>query len=191
LTESQQQKISIKNKEQEIEFEEKVININRVAKVVKGGRRFSFSALVVVGDKDSHVGIGFGKAKEVPIAISKAISIAKKEVFKVPLVRDKTLPHHIIGRHGSSKVLIKPAAPGTGIKAGGAVRMIMELAGIKNVLTKSLGSPNVINVVRATENGLKRIKSPSQIAELRGKSLKDFFSSPEGSKESKIKNKNK
>ena len=185
MTKSQQQEISTENKEQEVEFEENVISINRVAKVVKGGRRFSFSALVVVGDKDGHVGIGFGKAKEVPIAIRKAISIAKKEVFEVPLVGDKTLPHHIIGRHGASKVLIKPASPGTGIKAGGAVRMIMELAGIKNVLTKSLGSPNVINVVGATEDGLKRMKSPSELAKLRGKSLKEFFSSPEGSKKTK------
>lgn len=170
-----QQDISTENQQEEIEFEEKVISINRVAKVVKGGRRFSFSALVAIGDRNGHVGIGFGKANEVPIAISKAIADAKKRVFEVPVAGDNTLPHHVIGRHGASKVLIKPAAPGTGVIAGGPIRIVMELAGIKNVLTKSLGSKNAINVVRATEDGLRKIKSPLEIAKLRGKSLKELL----------------
>ncbi len=165
----------IENQQEEIEFEEKVISVNRVSKVVKGGRRFSFSALVAIGDRNGHVGIGFGKAKEVPIAISKAIANAKKRVFELPLAGDNTLPHHVMGRYGASKILIKPAAPGTGVIAGGPIRIVMELAGIKNVLTKSLGSKNAINVVRATEDGLRRIRSPLEIAKLRGKNLKEFF----------------
>ncbi len=170
-----QQDISTENQQEEMEFEEKVISVNRVAKVVKGGRRFSFSALVAIGDRNGNVGIGFGKANEVPIAISKAIADAKKRVFKVPRAGDNTLPHLVIGRHAASKVLIKPAAPGTGVIAGGPIRIVMELAGIKNVLTKSLGSKNAINVVRATEDGLRKIKSPLETAELRGKSLKEFL----------------
>ncbi|MBA7631943.1 30S ribosomal protein S5 [subsurface metagenome] len=170
-----QQDILTENQQEEIEFEEKVISVNRVSKVVKGGRRFSFSALVAIGDRNGHVGIGFGKAKEVPIAISKAIANAKKRVFELPLAGDNTLPHHVMGRYGASKILIKPAAPGTGVIAGGPIRIVMELAGIKNVLTKSLGSKNAINVVRATEEGLRRIRSPLEIAKLRGKNLKEFF----------------
>lgn len=170
-----QQDILTENQQEEIEFEEKVISVNRVSKVVKGGRRFSFSALVAIGDRNGHVGIGFGKAKEVPIAISKAIANAKKRVFELPLAGDNTLPHHVMGRYGASKILIKPAAPGTGVIAGGPIRIVMELAGIKNVLTKSLGSKNAINVVRATEDGLRRIRSPLEIAKLRGKNLKEFF----------------
>lgn len=170
-----QQDVLTENQQEEIEFEEKVISVNRVSKVVKGGRRFSFSALVAIGDRNGHVGIGFGKAKEVPIAISKAIANAKKRVFELPLAGDNTLPHHVMGRYGASKILIKPAAPGTGVIAGGPIRIVMELAGIKNVLTKSLGSKNAINVVRATEDGLRRIRSPLEIAKLRGKNLKDFF----------------
>jgi len=170
-----QQDILTENQQEEIEFEEKVIRVNRVSKVVKGGRRFSFSALVAIGDRNGHVGIGFGKAKEVPIAISKAIANAKKRVFELPLAGDNTLPHHVMGRYGASKILIKPAAPGTGVIAGGPIRIVMELAGIKNVLTKSLGSKNAINVVRATEEGLRRIRSPLEIAKLRGKNLKEFF----------------
>ncbi len=170
-----QQDVLTENQQEEIEFEEKVISVNRVSKVVKGGRRFSFSALVAIGDRNGHVGIGFGKAKEVPIAISKAIANAKKRVFELPLAGDNTLPHHVMGRYGASKILIKPAAPGTGVIAGGPIRIVMELAGIKNVLTKSLGSKNAINVVRATEEGLRRIRSPLEIAKLRGKNLKEFF----------------
>jgi len=170
-----QQDVLTENQQEEIEFEEKVISVNRVSKVVKGGRRFSFSALVAIGDRNGHVGIGFGKAKEVPIAISKAIANAKKRVFELPLAGDNTLPHHVMGRYGASKILIKPAAPGTGVIAGGPIRIVMELAGIKNVLTKSLGSKNAINVVRATEDGLRRIRSPLEIAKLRGKNLKEFF----------------
>jgi len=170
-----QQDVLTENQQEEIEFEEKVISVNRVSKVVKGGRRFSFSALVAIGDRNGHVGIGFGKAKEVPIAISKAIANAKKRVFELPLAGDNTLPHHVMGRYGASKILIKPAAPGTGVIAGGPIRTVMELAGIKNVLTKSLGSKNAINVVRATEDGLRRIRSPLEIAKLRGKNLKEFF----------------
>jgi len=181
---NKEQEVSTKNQEQEVEFEERVISVNRVAKVVKGGRRFSFSALVAVGDKNGHVGIGFGKANEVPVAISKAISNAKKTVFEIPLVGDGTLPYHITGKYGSSRILIKPAAPGTGVIAGGPVRVIMELAGVKNVLTKSLGSSNIKNVVGATEDGLRRIKSPSQLADIRGKKLKQLFSPMEELKES-------
>jgi small subunit ribosomal protein S5 len=158
----------------ELTLVDRVIHINRVAKVVKGGRRFSLSAVVSVGDGCGHVGIGFGKAKEVPEAIRKATEKAKKKLIKVPLCNG-TIPHAVLGHFGAGKVLLKPAAPGTGVIAGGSVRAVLESAGIKNVLSKSLGSSNPHNVVKATMDGLLKLRTAQDVAALREKSLDEII----------------
>jgi small subunit ribosomal protein S5 len=159
----------------EIEFkEEKVVKINRVAKVVKGGRRFSFNAIVVVGDGNGHVGVGLGKANEVMNSVNKGKENAKKSVVRVPIVNG-TLPHAIIGRYGAGRVMLKPASPGTGIIAGGAIRAIMEQVGITDVLAKILGTRNPHNVIKATMNGLENLEDATEIARRRGISIQELF----------------
>ena len=171
------QRIREKIDPSQLDIKDTVVSINRVTKVVKGGKNLSFSALVVVGDGHGVVGFGVGKAKEVPSAIKKGIEAAKKNLIRVPL-QGNTIPHMVVGKFGSGSVLLKPAPDGTGIIAGGAVRAVVEAAGLHNVLTKSLGSANPHNVVRATFNGLVSLKDPATVARLRGKDLADFALSP-------------
>jgi small subunit ribosomal protein S5 len=163
-----------KMKIKDLELEEKIVRINRVAKVVKGGRRFSFNALAVVGDGKGHVGVGFGKANEVPDAIDKSKEDAKKNVYKINL-RKTTIPHFVIGKYKSAKVILKPAAPGTGIIAGASVRAVVERAGIHDILTKSQGSRNPINIIKATLDGLLQLRSLEEVAASRDISVSRLF----------------
>ena len=152
------------------EFKDQVVHINRVTKVVKGGKNLNFSALVVVGDGRGRVGFGKGKAKEVPLAIEKATKDAKKNMINIPL-KGSTIPHEVLGKYGAGQVFLRPAAPGTGVIAGGPVRAVVELAGIQDILTKSLRSSNPYNVVKATFDGLRKLKAPEKVASLRGKEI--------------------
>jgi len=156
------------------DLKERVVEINRVAKVVKGGRRFSFTALVVIGDEHEKVGVGYGKAREVPLAISKAVDDAKKNLFSVPR-HGTTITHEILGEYGAARVLLRPASEGTGVIAGGGVRAVLELAGIRDILAKSLGTTNPINMLKATVNGLQNLRRPEEVAKTRGLKIADVL----------------
>lgn len=163
-----------RNESSQTELKEKMVDLRRVAKTVKGGRRMSFSAVMVVGDGEGRVGAGLGKAAEIPEAVRKGTEDAKKSMIKIPLING-TIPHEVIGEFGAGKVLLKPASEGTGVIAGGAVRAVLEAAGVRNVLTKSLGSNNAANQVLATMEGLKQLKSPEEVAKLRGKPVEQIL----------------
>ena len=156
------------------ELKERVVEINRVAKVVKGGRRFSFTALVVIGDEVDRVGVGYGKAREVPLAISKAVDDAKKNLFQVPK-KGTTITHEVLGRADAARVLLRPASEGTGVIAGGGVRAVLELAGVRDILAKSLGNPNPVNLLKATVNGLQKLRRPEDVARIRGKAVHEVL----------------
>ena len=164
------------------ELKERVVEINRVAKVVKGGRRFSFTALVVIGDEVDRVGVGYGKAREVPLAISKAVDDAKKNLFTVPK-HGQTITHEVLGAYGAAKVLLRPASPGTGVIAGGGVRAVLELGGIRDVLAKSLGTTNPINMLKAAETALRSLRRPEDVAKARGKTIVDVLPHKEAAEE--------
>jgi small subunit ribosomal protein S5 len=164
------------------ELKERVVEINRVAKVVKGGRRFSFSALVVIGDEVDRVGVGYGKAREVPLAISKAVDDAKKNMFTVPK-HGTTITHEIVGRFDAARVLLRPASEGTGVIAGGGVRAVLELGGVKDILAKSLGTTNPINMLKATVNGLQSLRRPEDVAKMRGKTIAEVLPAKRAEKE--------
>ncbi|MEA2066480.1 MAG: 30S ribosomal protein S5 [Thermotogota bacterium] len=174
MPDSKKRNTPVKEKIEEQEFEERIIEIKRVTKVVAGGKNLSFRVTAVVGNKNGKVGLGIASAREVPAAIRKAIMTAKKNIIDVPVIND-TIPHEIDGRQGASKVLLKPAGPGTGIIASSSVRAVVEMAGIKNILTKALGSTNLLNLARATFNGLNEIMSPKEYAKLRNISVKEVF----------------
>src|SRR5213596_1230451 len=161
-------------REEARELKERVVEINRVAKVVKGGRRFSFTALVVIGDEVDRVGVGYGKAREVPLAISKAVDDAKKNLFTIPK-HGTTITHEIVGKFGAARVMLRPASEGTGVIAGGGVRAVLELAGIRDILAKSLGTTNPINMAKATVNGLRRLRRPEDVAKSRGKTINEVL----------------
>ena len=156
------------------ELKERVVEINRVAKVVKGGRRFSFTALVVIGDEVDRVGVGYGKAREVPLAISKAVDDAKKNLFTVPK-KGSTITHEVLGEFGAARVLLRPASEGTGVIAGGGVRAVLELGGVRDVLAKSLGTTNPVNLLKAAEHGLRSLRRPDEVARMRGKAVQDIL----------------
>jgi small subunit ribosomal protein S5 len=174
-------------REETRELKERVVEINRVAKVVKGGRRFSFTALVVIGDEVDRVGVGYGKAREVPLAITKAVDDAKKNLFTVPK-HGTTITHEILGRSDAARVLLRPASEGTGVIAGGGVRAVLELAGIRDILAKSLGTTNPINMAKATVNGLRRLRRPEDVAKMRGLTINEVL--PYKHKEKKTDGKN-
>ena len=164
-------------REESRELKERVVEINRVAKVVKGGRRFSFTALVVIGDEVDRVGVGYGKAREVPLAISKAVDDAKKNLFKVPK-KGTTITHEILGEFGAARVLLRPASEGTGVIAGGGVRAVLELGGVRDILAKSLGTTNPINMHKATVDGLRRLRRPEDVAQIRGLTVSQVLPIP-------------
>jgi small subunit ribosomal protein S5 len=176
--------LSVGDYQETRELKERVVEINRVAKVVKGGRRFSFSALVVIGDEVDRVGVGYGKAREVPLAISKAVDDAKKNMFTVPK-HGTTITHEIIGQFDAARVLLRPASEGTGVIAGGGVRAVLELGGVKDILAKSLGTTNPINMLKATVNGLQSLRRPEDVAKIRGKTITEVlpYKAPEAEAE--------